>query len=93
MLAILATQVVRKEPLHMPTYVAFGKDFGITLDAEPDEVTEKLASIPSGHFTEFQGTQKSGGQRYLLNGGGVCYVVRIGAGEEPSNPPPSQPSR
>jgi hypothetical protein len=43
----------------MPTYVAFGNNFGITLDAEPDEVAEKLASLPAGHFAEFQGATRA----------------------------------
>jgi hypothetical protein len=30
----------------MPTYAAYGNNFGITLDTEPDEVAAKLASAP-----------------------------------------------
>lgn len=30
----------------MPTYVAFGKDFGVTVDAEPEEVAKKFSAVP-----------------------------------------------
>jgi hypothetical protein len=70
----------------MPTYAAYGNNFGITLDAEPDEVAAKLASVPPGQLVEFEVTEKGKQQRYLLNGGALCWIVRV-----PSEQPPPQP--
>jgi hypothetical protein len=42
----------------MPTYVAFGKDFGVTVDAEPEEVAKKLAAAQPGQFVQLQATQQ-----------------------------------
>jgi hypothetical protein len=72
----------------MPTYVAFGNNFGVTVDLEPDEVAKELAAAPPGHLVEFTVKERGKEERYLLNGGAVCWIVRV-----PSEPePPSQPS-
>jgi hypothetical protein len=49
----------------MPTYVAFGKDFGVTVDAEPEEVAKEFSAVPPGQLVEFQGTQQAIGIRLL----------------------------
>jgi hypothetical protein len=72
----------------MPTYAAYGNNFGITLKAEPDEVAAKLASAPPGQLVEFTVMERGKEERYLLNGGAVCWIVRVPAEPEP----PSQPS-
>jgi hypothetical protein len=77
----------------MPTYVAFGKDFGITLEDEPEDVAEKLASAPPGRLVEFDAAEKGERTRYLVNGGGVCWVVRVGAPDDDKPPPPPPPPR
>jgi hypothetical protein len=69
----------------MPSYIAFGKDIGITVDAEPDEVAEKLAGASPGKLVPFEGTterraaSRKKKQTFFVNGGGMAYVVRIGA--------------
>jgi hypothetical protein len=69
----------------MPSYIAFGKDIGITVDAESDEVAEKLAAASAGKLVPFEGTterraaSKKKKQTFFVNGGGMAYVVRIGA--------------
>jgi hypothetical protein len=70
----------------MPTYVAFGKDFGVTVEAEPEEVAKKLAAVPPGQLVQFQGTQQQSVYPYFLNGGSTVYIVAVdpGSSESPS---------
>jgi hypothetical protein len=71
----------------LPTYAAYGNNFGITLDAEPDEVAAKLASAPQGQLVEFEVTEKGKQQPYLLNGGALCWIVRVPPEQAPPPPP------
>jgi hypothetical protein len=70
----------------MPTYVAFGKDFGVTVDAEPEEVAKKFSDVSPGQLVQFQGTQQQSVYPYFLNGGSAAYIVRVdpGSSESPS---------
>lgn len=64
----------------MPTYVAFGKDFGVTVDAEPEEVAKKFSAVPPGQLVQFQGTQQQSVYGFFLNGGNVCYIASTSSG-------------
>jgi hypothetical protein len=72
----------------MPSHIAFGKDFGITVDAEPDEIAERLAAASPGELVPFEGTLKTHRaiekrrmkkQTFFVNRGGLAYIVRVGA--------------
>jgi hypothetical protein len=71
----------------MPTYVAFGNNFGVTVDAEPEEVAKKFSAAPPGELVLFQGTQKQSVYSYFLNGGSAAYIVRVGSDSGSSESP------
>jgi hypothetical protein len=70
----------------MPTYVAFGKDFGVTVDAEPEEVAKKLAAAQPGQFVQLQATQQQSVYPYFVNGGGTAYIVQVAPGSSSESP-------
>jgi hypothetical protein len=71
----------------MPTYVAFGKDFGVTVDADPEEVAKKFSAAQPGQLVHFQGTQQQSVYGYFLNGGSAAYIVRVDSGSSSSDSP------